>query len=134
MTQDHDSNRASPSLWERLGGEAGTDALLHAFYDRVLADPELAPFFQGVAMERLRNMQREFFSAALGGPIQYRGRPLAHAHHGRGIQPTHLRRFVQHLFDTLETIELSQEDREAIYDRIHRQADDVLGQSRGMSG
>ena len=126
MTPGSDDPDKIPSLWERLGGSEGADALIEAFYDRVLADPELAPFFEDASMDRLRKMQREFFSAALGGPIEYSGAPLAHAHHGRGIEPVHLRRFVEHLLATLEAIELSEEDRDAIYDRIHRQADDVL--------
>jgi hemoglobin len=81
------SDSHSPTLWDRLGGTQGADALIQDFYDRVLLDPELAPFFEHASMDRLRAMQREFFSAALGGPLEYSGLPMAHAHHGRGIQP-----------------------------------------------
>ena len=55
------------------------------FYDHVLADPELKPFFRNTYSDKLRSMQREFFGAALDGPITYTGRPLSHVHHGRGI-------------------------------------------------
>jgi hemoglobin len=123
-----------PTLWERLGGSEGADALIEAFYDRVLADPELAPFFEDASMDRLRAMQREFFSAALGGPLEYSGVPLAHAHHGRGIEAPHLRRFVGHLLATLEGMDLSQKDRDEIYTRIHTLADDVLGQKGRFTG
>ncbi len=122
------------SLWDRLGGTEGADALIESFYERVLADPELAPFFEEASMDRLRTMQREFFSTALGGPLRYSGVPLAHAHHGRGIQPAHLRRFVDHLLAEVENLELSEEDRDAIYDRIHRQANNVLSGPRGFTG
>jgi hemoglobin len=134
MTPASDEPDKIPSLWERLGGTEGADALIEAFYERVLADPELAPFFEDASMDRLRKMQREFFSVALGGPLEYSGMPLVHAHHGRGIEPVHLRRFVGHLMATLEDMELSDEDRDTIYDRIHRQANDVLGRSGHFTG
>lgn len=123
-----------PTLWDRLGGAEGADALIEAFYDRVLADPELAPFFEDASMDRLRAMQRESFSAALGGPLEYSGVPLAHAHHGRGIKAVHLRRFVGHLLATLEGMDLSEDDRDEIYSRIHTLADDVLGQRGRFTG
>lgn len=123
-----------PTLWDRLGGTEGADALIEDFYHRVLADPELAPFFENTSMDRLRTMQREFFSAALGGPLEYSGVPLSHAHHGRGIKPAHLNRFVGHLLATLKEAELSQEDRDQIYNRIHTLADDVLGQGGRFTG
>jgi len=57
--------------FERVGGEQGVKDLVRAFYDRVLVDPELAPFFEDSAIERLLAMQSEFFAAALGGPVKY---------------------------------------------------------------
>jgi hemoglobin len=128
------SEPEKPTLWERLGGAEGADAFIETFYQRVLSDPELAPFFEHASMDRLRRMQLEFFSAALGGPLEYSGLPMAHAHHGRGIQASHLARFVGHLLATLEGMDLSQEDRDEIYDRIHTLADDVLGQRGRFTG
>ncbi len=73
------------SLYDRLGGAAAIDGLIEAFYVRVLADPKLAPFFKDTPMERLRAMQTQFFSMALGGPVEYTGRSMSQVHHGRGI-------------------------------------------------
>jgi hypothetical protein len=64
------------TLFERVGGEQTISDLIHKFYDCVLADPELKPFFKNTSMDKLRRMQREFFSAALDGPTTYSGRPL----------------------------------------------------------
>ncbi len=73
------------SLYDRVGGEETITRLVDAFYERVLADEELAPFFSGTSMDKQRRMQREFFAVALGGPIKYSGRPLGDAHRGLGI-------------------------------------------------
>lgn len=118
---------SSPTLYERLGGERAIEAVIGDFYDRVLADPLLAPFFEGVERDRLRRMQREFFAAALGGPIRYTGRPLTVVHAGRGIRTRHLARFLEHLTATLADRDLSERDRYDIYTRIHRYADEITG-------
>jgi hypothetical protein len=73
------------SIFERIGGDQMISEVIDEFYDRVLADPDLKPFFRNTSMDKLRRMQREFFSAALDGPITYSGKPLSHVHHGRGI-------------------------------------------------
>src|ERR1700732_3799300 len=95
------------SLFERIGGERGVSALIDAFYRRVLADFEIAPFFQGVGMEKLRNMQNQLFSPALGGRVLYTGRPISHAHDGLGIKPRHLQIFLEHFFETVSELSLS---------------------------
>jgi truncated hemoglobin YjbI len=59
----------TPSLYQRLGGEAGVKKLLVAFYGNVLADPTLKPFFVDVSMDKLLRMQEEFFGAALDGDV-----------------------------------------------------------------
>lgn len=122
------------SLYERVGGEAGVARLVEAFYDRVLADPELSPFFAKVPMDKLRRMQVEFFTSALGGPLQYSGRPLAHVHHGHGITKAHLRRFTEHLLVTLESLALSRQEIQNIYNRIALEADDVTEDADGLGG
>ena len=66
----------NPTLFERVGGEQTIAEVVYNFYERVLADPELKPFFKNTSMDKLRRMQREFFSAALDGPIKYTGKPL----------------------------------------------------------
>jgi len=122
------------SLYQRVGGDAGIAQLVDAFYARVLADPELSPFFSHVPMDKLRRMQVEFFSSALGGPVHYSGRPLAHVHQGRGITKDHLRRFTEHLLITLGTLQLSQQDIQSIYNRIALEADEIADDSAGYGG
>ena len=120
------------SLYERVGGDAGVQRLIGGFYERVLADSQLSPFFAHIPMEKLRRMQVEFFSSALGGPLQYSGRPLAHVHHGYGITKSHLRRVTDHLLASLQTLALSQQDIQSIYTRIAIEADDVADDADGL--
>lgn len=106
--------------------------MVDRFYARVLADPELKPYFDTVAMDKLRRMQFEFFCAALGGPIRYTGRPVIHAHQGRNIKREHFQAFVEHLFETLKHYSLDEQERFEIIARVNTYADDVIGGGVGL--
>jgi hemoglobin len=124
----------SDSLYEKLGGEAGITSMVGDFYNRVKADDLIGPFFNHVDMNRLLSMQKEFFSMALGGPVVYSGRPLSHAHHNMGIERKHFQRFVECLFQTLESQKLSQEEKDAIISRVDLYADEIIGMGTGNDG
>jgi len=121
------------SLFARIGGVPGVTRMIGEFYTRVLDDPVLRPYFGGVEMAKLRHMQFEFFSAALGGPTAYGGRTMQHAHQGLHIPREHFQRFVEHLFETLKDFALSDDDRFAIVSRINTYADDVIGNTGAPS-
>ena len=113
------------SLYDRLGGESAIDSIVQALYDRVLADPDLQPFFAHTPMDKQRAMQREFLCAALGGPMSYSGKPLTHVHQGRGITTRHFAKFVQHFLETLRELEVSREDADAVISRLNAYANEI---------
>jgi hemoglobin len=41
----------------QLGGWTPLNMAVNLFYDKLLADPLLAPFFEGISMEKLRKKQ-----------------------------------------------------------------------------
>ena len=92
------------SLYGKLGEEVAIAKVVDGFYERVLADGSLAPFFDGVDMPALRRHQAAFLSAATGGPQPYTGPDLAAAHAGRGIRDEHFGRVVEHLVATLANV------------------------------
>ena len=47
----------TPTLYDALGAEGGIRDAVDAFYARVVADPELAGYFAGIDMPRLRRHQ-----------------------------------------------------------------------------
>jgi hemoglobin len=76
---------AAVSDYDAIGGGSAVSAVVNDFYVRVLGDPQLAPYFEGVDMARLKRHQVLLVSQVLGGPVSYEGRPLAEAHDGLGI-------------------------------------------------
>lgn len=80
-----------PSLYAYLGPHL-IDALVDRLYDRVARDPQLAPFFAHMNMERLRARMKEFLTFVTGGPSRYRGAELRVAHarpQAMGMQAEH---------------------------------------------
>jgi hemoglobin len=126
-------NTKTRSLFDRLGGEVGVNRLVEEFYDRVLDDPELEPFFRATPMEKLRAMQLEFFSAALDGPASYSGRPLHYVHQGRGITSHHLTKFMNHLIETIKHAHPDEQETREMIDRISTYADSVIDGAPGDS-
>lgn len=115
------------SLFDRVGGEQGVRNLVRSFYDNVLKDPELAPFFENASIDRLYSMQYEFFAAALDGPVKYSGLSIHQAHFGRCIEKEHFARFVNHLIDTLRAWQLSEQEIHLLISRVNTYADEVTG-------
>jgi len=99
MSDQHQPTTAT--YYQRLGGIDGIRAVVDEFYARVLDDEELAPYFDGLAVDRIKHHQGLFFASLLGGPDTYSGKPLAEAHRGLGITSGHYERVVDHLRATL---------------------------------
>ncbi len=97
------------TIYDQIGGQEALEVVVADFYDRVLADGELAGFFSGTNMSRLKGKQVEFFAAALGGPLPYTGAPMRQVHQGRGITTHHFGLVAGHLAASLGAAGVPQE-------------------------
>src|SRR5690242_10061483 len=113
------------SIYEQIGGAEALEAVVADFYDRVLADDELAGFFTGTNMARLKGKQAEFFAAALGGPEPYTGAPMRQVHQGRGITMDHFNLVAGHLTDSLSAAGVPEEIVGKIIGAVAPLADDI---------
>lgn len=93
--------RKALPLYDRIGGHEAIEVVVDDFYSRVLADEQLAGFFAGTNINRLKGKQAEFLAAALGGPQPYTGVSMKQAHKGRGITMHHFNLVAAHLSDSL---------------------------------
>src|SRR3954464_9751694 len=98
------------SLYQRLGQEVGIRTAVDDFYVRVVSDPELAPYFEGIDLPRLRRHQTALLAQVTGGPVEYSGRDLAVGHAGLGITPADFDRVVGHLVATLTDLGVAEDD------------------------
>lgn len=117
------------ALFDRLGGVDGVAAIVNEMYNRVLADSELAPFFEHVAMDRLRRMQYQFIASALDGPIEYTGAELNAIHRNRGITAHHFAKFCGHFADAMEARGADKHDLELALARLATYKDKITGET-----
>jgi hemoglobin len=115
------------SIYDQIGGAEALEGVVADFYDRVLADPQLAPFFTGTNMARLRGKQAEFFAAALGGPEPYTGAPMRQVHQGRGITMHHFNLVAGHLTESLHAAGVPAPIVGQIIGAVAPLADDIAG-------
>lgn len=123
------STAAEASIYEAIGGEEALIAVVDDFYDRVLADPQLAPFFAGASMNALKGKQVEFFAAALGGPALYKGQTMKQVHAGRGITQTDFDKVAYHLTNALAAAGVPGDLVNQIIGAIAPLADDIVSRS-----
>ncbi len=95
------NERERVSLFDMLGKEPAISAVVDDFYDRVLSDHVLEPWFRAIDLDLLKAHQREYLAVALGGPERYEGRSLREAHSGLAITPAAFDRLMDHLADAL---------------------------------
>ncbi len=99
-----------PTLYERLGGHEGIRAVVDDFYDRLLADDDLGPFFEGADMAKLRRTQTDFLCQAAGGPETYDAEPVREAHLHVPFTPADIERAVELLHESLAAFDVPEED------------------------
>ncbi len=90
------------SIYDMLGQEHGIRTAVDEFYRRVLGDPRLTHYFEGVDIAHLRRHQVALLAAVTGGPNAYGGRDLRDAHRRLRIVPEHFDLVVGHLAATLD--------------------------------
>ncbi|MEV4294646.1 group I truncated hemoglobin [Microbispora rosea] len=91
----------SPSYYDQIGGAPVVRDVVERFYERVLGDDDLKPYFTGIDMPRLKRHMVMLLCSVLGGPEPYEGRDLGEAHTGMGITSQHYDKVGEHLLAVL---------------------------------
>lgn len=118
------------SLYQKLGGKAAIDAVVDAFYVKVLADKRVKDFFADVSMDKQRRKQKEFLSAAFGGPLPWTGKDMRKAHAGMGLTEEHFNAIAENLVNTLKDFKVKQELIDQVVAIALTTKDDVLGRPK----
>ena len=98
------------SIFDRVGGFKTVRKIVSDFYDRVLENETLIPYFEGVDMPRLIDHQTKFFAMLLGGPASYTDAQLGKIHGGMGIKDHAFEVVCELVVETLEDHDLAEAD------------------------
>ncbi len=123
------SSGGNKTVYELLGGDAAIDAAVDIFYRRVLNDPYVSPFFEGVDMEKQAAKQKAFLTMVFGGPNRYTGKDMREGHKHlveRGLDDSHFDHILMHLRSTLAELGVGEDMIQTVIDIAESTRDDVL--------
>ena len=94
------------SIYARLGGQPAINAAVELFYKKILADKSVNHFFDGINMVKQKAKQKQFLSAAFGGPVPYTGKDLRKAHRNLDLKESDFNAIAGHLQATLKELKI----------------------------
>jgi hemoglobin len=97
------------SLYQKLGGKAALEAVVDAFYVKVLADARIKDIFADVNMDKQARRQKAFLAAAFGGPVAWTGKDMRKAHMDLKLTEEHFNAVAENLQKTLEEFKVKKE-------------------------
>jgi hemoglobin len=116
----------SRSVFERYGGFAQISKVVLDFYDRLLDDDDLGPFFETIDMGRIVDHQTKFIATVLGGPASYTDEQIRQMHRHLAIGPEHFDKLKTVLAETLADHGLAAEDVALVVEEFERRRDLVV--------
>jgi hemoglobin len=108
----------SNTLYDQLGGFSAVRKLVSDFYDRVLEEDDLAPFFKDTDMAHLIDHQTKFWTTLLGGPASYTTDQLRKIHATMGIEDRHFDLVAELVAETLEDHDIDEEHARSFIDNL----------------
>jgi len=114
------------TLYERLGERDGIRAVVDDFYDRLVADDDLGPYFEGANVASLRRTQTDFLCEAAGGPETYDAAPVREAHLDVPFTPADIQRAVELLYESLDAFDVPGDDADRVVEAVAAHEADLL--------
>ena len=114
------------TLYEAVGGAPTFEALVHAFYEGVAGDPTLRALYPDQDLAAAERRLRMFLEQYFGGPTAYsqeRGHPRLRMRHAPFAVTLDMRdRWLRHMHDAMDRVELPAEQAEQMRDYFFRAA------------
>ncbi|WP_299723838.1 group 1 truncated hemoglobin [uncultured Tateyamaria sp.] len=105
---------AERTLYEKYGGFSQVSKIVLSFYDTLLDNDEVGPFFDDVDMSRIVDHQTKFIASLLGGPASYSDNQLRQLHSHLSITDAHFDELEAVLSGALQNHGMTDEDVEAV--------------------
>lgn len=120
----------SPTFYEQIGGHETFTKLVDAFYEGIKSDPVLRPMYPDDDMEGAVWRLRSFLEQYWGGPHTYseqRGHPrLRMRHMPFKVNPDARDRWLGHMENAVDSLDLSPLDRAMLWDYLERAAHSMV--------
>jgi hemoglobin len=108
------------TMFEKYGGFSTISRFVMSFYDRMLDDDDVGPFFDDVDLPKLIDHQTKFVSAIMGGPATFSDEHIAGAHKHLVVSDFHFDRLKELVRETLSDFDVTPEDIETVLDAFEQ--------------
>lgn len=116
------------TLYQRLGGAPGVEAVVDAALKHVHGDLRINIFFENTDLADLRRLLIEQICAATGGPCTYTGRSMEEAHSGMNLTDKDFDVFVEDLVAAMTEVKVSSELQNEVLGLFGPMRPQVVGQ------
>ncbi len=117
-------------LYDRLGGDKAMEVCVDLFYQKVLNDDLVSPFFKDIDMASQRLKQKSFLAMAFGGPYHYSDADLRAIHKPLikkpGLSDEHFNRILEIFKETLTELNVSANEQQSVMEILESTRDAVL--------
>lgn len=123
-------NTLRKNLYDRIGGAPIVESLVIGLYSRVIEDPLLVPFFEGMDVLSVMKSQRNFLTRTLDGPSPGMEHILRAAHAplvARGLSDVHFDALKAHFLSVCFELGMRRSLIDECLDFIESTRDPVLG-------
>ena len=115
------------TLFEKYGGFSQISKVVLSFYDRLLDDDDIGPFFDEVDMTKMVDHQTKFIASLLGGPASYTDNQLRQLHARLDIKNSHFDDLKIVLSDTLTDHGIEPQDVETVVAEFEKRRPMIVG-------
>ena len=117
-------------LYDRLGGDKAMEVCVDLFYQKVLNDDLVSPFFKDIDMASQRLKQKSFLAMAFGGPYHYSDADLRATHkpliEKLNLSDEHFNRILEIFKETLTELNVSANEQQSAMEILESTRDAVL--------
>jgi hemoglobin len=123
-----DAAPAERTLYDRLGGKDGVDAIVDVFAKNLLADPRVSKFFKKSkdGLAHFKQMIAEQICQLADGSCQYSGKDMKEAHKGMGIPDAQFDAVVEDLKLALDEKGASDQDKAELFAGLAPMRTDIV--------
>jgi len=127
LRQSIESTAQGPTLFQRLGGMNGINAVVDDAVANIVADARINARFSGGKHSQLNSHLIDLFCERSGGPCIYRGRDMATAHDGMNLRDEEFDALVEDLAKSLDKLKVPGREKAELLGIVGQSRNAIVG-------
>lgn len=100
-----------PTLYTRLGGQSGVDAVVGQFVTNISTDSRISHYFVDTDLAQFKGNLSKLIAQLSGGPQKYVGRDMKTTHTGLGVSGADFDALIEDLVKSLDQFKVGEKEK-----------------------